>query len=99
MHRTDYVAVLYVVTQTPDLCSCMFCRTNAYPETPTPIKWDFYNKNIQKKGFVGDLMKQVKWIVFISFCLLSVYVCTRVCVYSCMCVFVHICVPGGVCSV
>lgn len=58
---------MHVDAQTVDLCSCVY-RTNAYPETPTPVKWDLYKTNIQKPEFVENLKKQVKW----TFCLICV---------------------------
>ena len=33
-------------------------RVNAYPETPQPIEWDQYKKNISLPGFVEEFQKQ-----------------------------------------
>lgn len=60
----DEIAVLYIDDQTED---CLSCRTNAYPETPTPLKWDFYKQNVQKAEFVENFRKQVRLTVAFRF--------------------------------
>ena len=73
----------------------LFNRTNVYPETPTPIKWDFYKKSIQKAEYVESLRKQVKWNVVFNACRNEIKAYALFCFCSeCMCVLVNIQVSG-----